>query len=235
MRKITTFAIGAVALSSLAYAEVEVGAYGGYHSKYVFRGFDLGGSDPMVDFGLDIGGSCDCGLDWYLGTWYAATESAATDEFDVFAGVTKDLGFGSVDLGYVNYSYMDTGIPSDGEIYLGLSTGYQGFDLGLTTSFGVQGIWKNVTTIEGSVGYGYDVSDQLSLGVSVVGGYFAGQAGMDGIAYGSATLSGDYALSDSITLSPYVTYVETAEEYNVFGNTGNGDGFHGGISLSFGF
>jgi len=225
MRNITSFAISAAALAGIAAAEVETSAYVGVHSDYIYRGADFGGDQSLTDFGLDFAGSCDCGLDWYAGLWYAQD---ATNELDIFAGVTKDLGFGTIDLGYITYTYPSSG-NSDSEIYVGLSTSYQGLDLGLTTSFGLDGEYgEDVTWIEGSIGYGVDLAG-YAVALEVATGYQTGDAGIDGFAYGSITASTDVALNDSMTLSPYVSYIQTSDAYQGF------HGFVGGASLSFSF
>ena len=222
MRKITKFAVSAVALAGIAHAEVETSAYAGVHSKYIYRGSDLG--DNLVDFGLDLAGSCDCGLDWYAGVWDASVEDADAEETDVFAGISKDLGFGAIDLGGIVYTYSDA-TKREAEGYIGLSTSVAGLDLGLTYSHGFDGAVDGTNWIEGTIGYGIELAGQaigLELG--------AGSTNKDGgLGYYSATASTDVALSEAITLSPYVSYVQTGEEIS------GDDGFFGGASLSFSF
>ncbi len=230
MRKITSFAIGAVALAGVAAAEVEASAYAGLHSHYIYRGSDLGNDTSFADFGLDFAGSCDCGVDWYAGAWYAATDT--TDEFDIFFGASKDLGIGTVDLGYIHYAYPGAEGSSDSEVYLGLSTGYAGFELGLTTSVGIGGASQNTTWIEGSAGYGLEVSG-YALALEFVAGYQAGANGIDKLGYYGANLSTDIAVSDDITLSPYISYIQSHDDLN--DGDGGFNGFYGGASVSFAF
>jgi len=208
-----------------------------------------------MDFGLDVTGSCDCGLDWFLGTWYGATQQGGQrDEFDIFGGVSKDFGFGVVELGYITYNFINGDNPaphgtgfnpsSNGEIFLGLSTGYAGFDLGLRTFYGVQGVARHNTTIEGTIGYSVEVFNTI-IGLEAKAGMFAGpgvvnSAGLsnnlngassiDGLAYQSIKASTDISLADDITFSPYVAYHQSAEELV------NGlDGFVGGATFAYNF
>lgn len=239
MKNITTFAISAIALSNTALADVKASARAGVHSEYIYRGADRGNETGMADFGLDFTGSCNCGMDWYAGAWFANTfSSIATNEFDLFAGVTKDFGFGSVDLGYISYSYNDSNTTTDNEVYLGASTGYEGLELGLTTSFGLGGRARNTTWIEGTIGFSQEIFDN-TIGIELASGYQAGSnSDIGGLAYGSITASSDLAIADDITLSPYLSYIQTAEEYrtNRRGALGNGlDGFVVGTTLSFSF
>ncbi len=235
MRTITSFAISALALASVASADVDASAYFGAHSQYIYRGVDLGADETLTDFGLDFSGSCDCGLDWYAGIWYASTDT--TDELDIFFGATKDLGFGTVDFGYINYTYPDSNTTNDSEIYLGLSTSYRGFDLGFTTSFGLDGALDNVTWFEATLGYTFDVYG-YALGLEAATSYQAGANGVQDFAYSSITASTDISISEDLTFSPYLSYIVNSSDYrdSISGTPGaEGDEFIGGASLSFAF
>lgn len=248
MRHITTFAISAAALASVAVAEVEASATAGFHTLYIFRGIDFtdtgsnSAENSLFDFGFDVGGSCDCGLDWYAGIWQGRTsDDSPYNETDIYAGVTKDLGFGSVDLGVITYTY-DDGTDNDAEIYVGLSTSVAGIDFGSTTSIGVAGAWEDGIWQQFTLGYGIDLNDKTSVGFELATGLAFGNAfyadDIDGFALFQATLSVEHALSDDVTLSPYVSYVTTDDDYT--GTTAPGvdltyEGLIVGASLSFTF
>lgn len=240
MRNITTFAISAIALAGVASAEIESSVSAGYHSRYLFRGIDFTGAEnDMVDFGLEVGGACDCGADWYAGLWHGrtlngnGTTGSLYNETDIYAGVSKDLGIGTVDVGFIVYTYDDR-TENDSEAYLGLSTGYAGFEIGATTYVGTGGSWKNGVFQEFTAGFGQEVGG-VALGIELSAGFAFGQAGygadVDGLATYSATVSTDYSVSDDITLSPYISYVQNNEAWN----RGTVDGFVGGVSVGFNF
>ena len=241
MRNITTFVVSAVAVAS-AFAgstasttALDVSA--GYHSRYIFRGLDFTiGENQFADFGIDVSGECDCGLGWYAGLWNGRMSnnnggSFEYNETDVYGGVTKDLGFGSIDLGAVTYTY-DDGTENDSEIYLGLSTSAFGLDFGSTTSVGTGGSWKNGVWQEFTAGYGIDLNDTTSLGLELGAGFAFGQAGygadVDGLASYTATLSLDKALSDDLGAGVYVTNIQNNEAW-----AGGADYTVAGVALSF--
>lgn len=256
MKNITKLTFSALALTCAANAEVDVTAYSGAHSNYIFRGADAigvndGEGGTLMDFGLDVSGDCDCGLNWFAGAWYGATQlGRQRDELDLFGGVSKDLGFGTIEAGYITYNFINsdvngkTNASSNGEVFLGLSTGYAGFDLGLRTFYGVQGQARNNTTIEGTIGYSVEVYNTV-IGLEAKAGMFAGPgspnainnsgwsnpgSSIDGLAYTSITASTDFALADDITFSPYVSYLQAAEEL-----TQGLDGFVGGATFAYNF
>ena len=233
----TILAIGSGLLLSHAQAEIESEFHVGYNSEYIFRGVDLG--DDAYEYGLNFAGSCDCGLDWSAGIWSISPdgEDGNVDELDIYASVSKDLGFGSVAVGFTAYTY-DGGGKDDAEVFLGLSAEpIAGLDAGLTVYFGTDGILQEQVLLEGTLGYTFTISDKIGANIGVVYGYVADE-GMglyvseDGSAYYAATLSFDVALSDEITFSPYVSYVDgvgkrlTSQEQ---------DGFIGGAKVSFSF
>ncbi len=241
MRNITTFTISAIALAGVATAEIESSVSAGYHSRYLFRGIDYTGAEnDLVDFGYEVGGACDCGADWYAGLWHGrtlngnGTTGSTFNQTDIYAGVSKDLGIGTVDVGYVVYTFDDNARENDSEAYVGLATGYGGFELGATTYVGTGGNWKNGVFQEFTAGFAQEVGG-VALGIELAAGFAYGQAGygpdVDGLATYSATVSTDYMVSDDITISPYVSYIQNNEAWNI--NTV--DGFVAGVSLGFAF
>lgn len=242
MKNITLFAISAAALTTAAVAEVEASVSAGIHSRYNFRGIDFAApGEALVDLGLEAGGSCDCGFDWYAGMWYGSTTNgAAYDETDVYFGISKDFGFGAVDAGFVTYTY-DDGTENDSEVYVGLSTSVAGIDFGSTTSIGTGGWWKNGVWQSFTAGYGYDLAEGLSVGIEAGLNLAFGQSvyapDVDGVASYYATLSLEYAVSEDISFSPYVTFHENTEDFDAASALNNTtiEGWVAGASLSFSF
>ncbi len=236
----TILAIGSGLFFGQAQAEIESEFNVGYNSKYVFRGLDLG--DDAYEYGLSLAGSGNYGLDWSAGFWGISPdgEDGAVDELDLFAEVSKDFGCVAVAAGFTVYTYPNGGLADDAEVYLGFSGNCYGIDAGVKVLFGTDGIYQEQILIEADLGYSYELSSTVDLNVGFVVGYIADEgqgvyASDDGVAYYSASLSFDVALSDDITLSPYVSYVDgnggTMNAADMFIE----DGFIGGARLSFSF
>ena len=215
-----------------AQAEIESEFHVGYNSDYIYRGAELG--EDAYEYGLDFAGSSDCGLDWSAGIWSISpdNEDGNVDELDIYASVSKDLGIGSVAAGFTVYTYDGGG--DDAEVYLGFSTQQAGLDLGLTVFFGTDGAMQDAVLLEGSIGYSFEVSSKTTANIGIAYGYLLdeGNFAADGELYASASISLDYAVSDSITFSPYVSYNEGEED--IFGAIA-ADGAHVGASVSFSF
>jgi len=236
----TILAIGSGLLFSQAQAEIESEFHVGYNSKYVFRGLDLG--DDAYQYGLDFAGSCDCGLDWSAGIWGISPdgEDGAADELDIYASVSKDFGGLTATAGFIAYTYPNGGFTDDADVFLGLSGSAYGLDAGVTVFFGTDGQYQEQILVEGKVGYTHEVSDTVSLNAAFVIGYIAddGQGGYsydEGLAYYSATLSAKIALSEDITLAPYVSYVDGNGGTINYVDSAIEDGVIGGAKLTFSF
>lgn len=244
MKKLTTIAICSAALATIASADVAGTFYSGYHTDYVYRGFDLGNNLEMFDFGLDFTGDCDCGLTWNAGIWYAATDSPETvNELDFYGSVGKSItigGFtGDIALGYTRYTYQNNGTAQaggdDGEVFISASTELYGLALGIQWNIGEEGVlidehFADSHYVELSAGYGYDLTDNLSVSLDLALGFSFGDAyGNEGLSLGQATLGAAYTVTDYLTLSAYVTTVETDEDYSGLDST------WGGLSASWAF
>lgn len=229
----TILAIGSGLLLSHVQAEIESEFHVGYNSDYIFRGVELG--KDAYEYGLDFAGSSDSGFGWSAGIWSISPdgEDGNVDEFDIYASVSKDLGIGSVAAGFTVYTY-DRLQSDDAEVYLGFSTQSCGLDLGLTVFFGTDGIFQDAILLEGTIGYSFEVSSKATANIGIVYGYLLdeGDFADDGELYASASISLDYAVSDSITFSPYVSYNEGEED--IFGPLA-ADGVYGGAKVSFAF
>jgi len=250
MKKTSTIlAIGSGLLLSQAQAEIESEFHVGYNSEYIFRGVDLG--DDAYEYGLDFAGSCDCGFDWSAGIWSISPDGSDgnVDELDIYGAISKDLGFASVAVGFTAYTY-DGGAQDDAEAFIGFGAEpIAGLEAGVTLYFGTDGILQDQILLEGSLGYSVAMSDKAALNFGMTYGYiiedgkFTNPAGPyavgDGQAYFTATVSADVALSDDLTFSPYVSYVEAFDENlgaaPTNGGAGIQDGFIAGAKVSFAF
>lgn len=113
----TSAAAAAIALTATpAMAGIEASA--AVSSKYLFRGIDQNAGDAAVsgDLVYSIGGA-------YIGTWVSS--SAGSEEVNVFAGWSAELGGLGIDIGALTYYYpTNTAYDTFGELseaYLGLS------------------------------------------------------------------------------------------------------------------
>lgn len=238
MKKTSTIlAISSGLFFGQAQAEIESEFHVGYNSEYIYRGVDLG--NDAYEYGLDFAGTCDCGLDWSAGIWSISPdgEDGNVDELDIYAAISKDFGCGTGSLGFTAYTY-DGGAPDDAEVYIGYNTQFFGLDFGLTTFFGLDGILDEQVLLEGTLGYSHEFGSNLVGNLGIAYGYMidegkGGYSRDDGGVYFSATASLDYSVSDEITFSPYVSYVDGDR-----GRLGRGaaDGaVIGGASVSFSF
>ena len=100
--------------------------------------------------------------------------------------------------------------------------------------FGTDGALQDAVLLEGSIGYSVELSSKTTANIGIVYGYLLdeGDFADDGEVYASASISLDYAVSDSITFSPYVSYNEGEED--ILGAAA-ADGAHVGASVSFSF
>lgn len=238
-KTLSILAIGSGLALSSAQAEIESEFHVGYNSEYIFRGVDLG--DDAFEFGLDFAGSCKCGLDWSAGIWYITPdgEDGNVDELDIYAAVSKDVGIGTVALGFTAYTF-DNGGQDDSEVFLSATTGVQDIEATLTVFFGTDGVIQDQVLLEGSLGYSFAISDTVSANIGATYGYVLEETGAggysedDGEVYASISFSLDVALSDEITFSPYVSYIE-ADEGNIDDSFTTQDGLIAGASLAFAF
>ena len=265
MKKTSTLlAIGsALALSGTAHAEIEGEVHAGFNTDYVFRGADLGGTNYEV--GADIGGSLSCGIDWSLGVWWIDAEESVVgnsgwEEIDFYGELSKDVGFGTVAVGFVNYNYGDadfglsgTGrdLPDDNEIYLSVATQFNDISASLQLNYGFNGgfTFSESLILEGGLGYDFDFTEDFSGSLSVDAGYVidegdtsSGSLSDDGFAFFSVSLSGSYAITEQISFNPYITYASGNDDVWTYFTNNPGDGpaydfsgVYGGASLSVSF
>lgn len=229
-------AIGSGLSLSQAQAEIESEFHVGYNSDYVFRGLNLG--EDAYEYGLNFAGSSSSGLDWSAGLWGVSPSGGVTGETDVYASVSKDLGEVSVAAGFTTYTYED-GAAHDSELSLGISGEAYGLDVGATAFFGTEGAVDEQVLIEGSLAQSYELNDTTNLNAGLVIGYVSdaglgGYATDNGVAYYAVTLSLDVTLSDDISLSPYVAYVNG--DGGTIADVGSiEDGVIGGVKVSMSF
>lgn len=254
-KTIALSAMTAMALSGLAYSQddsaVSADFAVSWNSDYVFRGADLG--DDLFTYGLDVSGSCDCGFDWSAGIWYAEFDAGSTtipanslglglpestiansdEELDIYAGISKDFGFGTLGLGFIRFIFPDDDNAGNTEIYLTYGTSFAGIDLGVGVYWNAQADDNSVTDqddlyYELSASYGHDFTDKLSGSVGAVVGFNNTNGGLNGFSHVTTTLGLSYAVSENVSVDPYLAYTGADEDLD-------SDSFFGGVSVGFSF
>ncbi len=214
--------IGALAAASAlvagnAQAEVEYQLHAGYSSEYIFRGLKYG--DDLVESGFDVATEVG-GLNLSGGVWYANYDFAPhvvgnthhnVNEIDLYAEVSKDLGFAKLRTGYIYY-YNDGGefsIPDTQEVYFGASR-----DLGFAT-LALTYYWDIVGDNDGYTELGlsrsFELSPCLSLNVASNVGYLVENG--DFTAW-SNKVSLDWGFAEKAKLSPFVAYTVALSDEN---------------------
>ncbi len=206
--------------------EVSVGA----HSDYIWRGLNLG--DALLDTKFEVSTSA-WGLDFNGGLWsgFVTEGRSGSDELNVYAGVSKDLGWAHFNTGYIYYEFH-ANIPNGHEIYLGLSK-----DL----CWGLNASYTYFLDVDGADNDGYnelvfDHETELfgeSFDTTLTSGFLAENWGASHITLKSGY---DIAITETATLTPYLAYtweLGGAERYALDGSQGDEKNrFYGGVSLS---
>lgn len=200
----------------------------GYHSTYVFRGVDFG--DDMVDWSLAATKTVGS-FDLTASVWQANVigQPAGADlETDFTLNANKDLGFASLDFGYIFYYFEGATALNTQEIYLGFSKEIAGFQFSSR--------WF----------YDIDLTDTLYSELSVKKSFAVGGFGFDtALAVGinpedtevthiQPTVSKTIELNSEVSITPYVSYSFAIEDLDSNGVVRD-DEFVAGVSLGFSF
>jgi len=207
--------IGAVAAVSAlvagnALAEVEYNLHTGYSSEYLFRGLDLG--DHLVEAGVDAKTEYS-GFGLSAGAWYGSFNSSVapggidSTELDLYAQVSKDLGFLTASVGYIYYEYPQSDnnssfnkFQNSSEVTFGLSKNLGFADASLTYFWGVSGP-GNEGYSEFALSRSFELSSCLKLNLGSNVGYLV--EGGDFTAW-TTKVSLDYGFAEHAKLSPFV-------------------------------
>ena len=214
--------IGALAAASAlvagnASAEVEYTLGTGYTSEYLWRGANLG--EDLVEATVSATTEWN-GLNWSAGAWYGSYDQAIgsdifdgdgeligrydesdIDELDLFAEVSKDLGFVTAGLGYIYYMNEDAldRIDDLQEVYVKLSR-----DLGFANAYAVY-FWDvegdNDGYSEIGLSRGFELNQCLTLNLSTNYGFMFEET-QDTAWTTKAAL--DWGFAENAKLSPFV-------------------------------
>ena len=237
--------IGALAAASAlvagnASAEVEYEIHTGYSNEYIFRGIDLG--NDLTEFGLDAATEVN-GWGLSAGLWATAFDQSFTpdqidSETDLYAEVSKDLGFATAAVGYIYYWNLGStsGGTDDQEVYFQLSRDF-GFATGSVTYF-----WDMVENNGGNDGYtelalsrSWELNPCLTLNVGTNVGLLT-ESGCDHFTAWTTKCSLDWGFVENAKLSPFIALAIALGENgngNTWGQTDNE--FVAGSMLSVSF
>ncbi|MBE0598689.1 MAG: hypothetical protein IH614_15630 [Desulfuromonadales bacterium] len=221
MKKLTITLLAAVLLtagtvpSAQAAVEVTGGAYVGVYDKYLWRGFDLSGSKPVVQTGVDLSAK-----GFTLSYWSnlqtrdadsAGLESGEITETDIVLDYSTDLNdLLAVSVGNIFYN-LD-GLDDTNELYLGLTVNTL-LSPNLTVYWDYDEAKGDGLFVTGSVGHTFTVTDQLGINLGALISYNYGsdyslgtEEGHHGWHNYELSVSADYALTENLAISPSLLY-----------------------------
>ena len=238
--------IGALAAASAlvagnASAEVEYNLGTGYSTEYLFRGDNLG--EDLVEASFSASTEYN-GIGLSAGAWYGSYDRNEfddtdvveydVDELDLFAEVSKDLGFVTAGLGYIYYMNEDTyNIVDDSqEVYVKLSR-----DLGFANAYAayyweVEGNSNHGDYSEIGLSRGFELNQCLTCNLSTNIGYMW-EHSQDTAWTTKASL--DWGFAESAKLSPFVALAVQLTDDNDNYTSGFGNELVGGCMLSTSF
>jgi uncharacterized protein (TIGR02001 family) len=204
-------AASAFAAGNASAVELDYNLHAGYTSEYLFRGTNLG--NDLIEAGFDASAEVS-GFAVSGGVWYADFDSFGIDdvgnvgersqtEIDLYAEVSKDLGFLTASVGYIYY-YNDADdfgprLGDAQEVYFQVSREFYGVEASLTY------YWDIVTDNDGyaelAIAKGFELNGCLTLNVGTALGYIAEEGHL---AHLTTKVSLDWGFAEHAKLSPFV-------------------------------
>jgi len=206
-------AVSALAAGNASAIDLNYNLHGGYTSEYIFRGINLG--NDLVEAGFDASTEVGAGLTVSAGVWYANFDSTSAlgteanqNEIDLYAKVSKDLGFATASVGYIYY-YNDNSndirdlvlgkLDDAQEVSFGLSREFFGVNLGLTYYWDI--VEDNDGYTELTASKAFELNSCLTLNVGAALGYLAERGHLSHL---TTKVSLDYEFVENARLSPFV-------------------------------
>ena len=203
-----------VSSPAMAAIEVEGDAYVGVYDKYLWRGFNLSGSMPVAQGGVDLT-SGNYTLSYWTNVQLSSDngeglKSGEATENDFILDYSRDLN-DLVSISVGDIYYMLDGIDDTHELYLtvGLSTI-------LEPSVSVYYDWdeadENGLYYTASISHSFDLMEKLGLSLGALVGYndksdYAVGNYSDWHNY-ELSVGADYALTDQLSISPSFLFSE---------------------------
>ena len=227
---------------------IEYELHAGYSSEYLFRGLDLG--DDLIEVGFDIASEWN-GIGLSAGAWYGSFDAANTvtagrfsqdvqldtDELDLYAEVSKDLGFLKASVGYIAYIYNQAhsnkqfaNLDDTQEVYFSVARDFGFAEASLTYFWGIEG--NNDGYSELALSRSFELNSCLALNVGTNVGYLVEQ--------GQATawttkVALDWGFAEHAKLSPFVAVSVALSDDNDTLYMGSGNEFVAGSMVSVSF
>ena len=206
--------LAALVVSSpvMAAIEVEGDVYAGVYDKYLWRGFNLSGSEPVAQGGVDLT-SGNFSLSYWTNVQLSSDsgegyKSGEATENDLTLDYSRDItDLVSISVG--NIYYMLDGIDDTNELYLSV-----GLSTILEPTLSVYYDWdeaqENGLYYTASVGHTFDLMEKLSLSLGALVSYndesdYAVGDYSDWHDY-ELSASAEYAITDQLSVSPSFLY-----------------------------
>lgn len=174
-------------------------AYVGVYNDYIWRGFNLTGTDSDGDEnGFVVQGGADVSFDNFtVSYWFNATEDMDVNEVDIVLDYSFDINE-MVSMSVGNILYEVEGECTN-EVYLGVGLGtilepsltyYYDYDEFAGASF-----------VTASVGHSFDLSDTFSASIGGLVSYADDGEDYNAMHNGELSAGLDFAVTENITLS----------------------------------
>ncbi len=206
-------AASALAAGNASAIDLNYNLHAGYTSEYIFRGTNLG--NDLVEAGFDASADVGSGFIVSAGAWYANFDSTSAlglesnqNEIDLYAKVSKDLGFATASVGYIYY-YNDNSndlrdlvyghLDDSQEISFGLSREFFG------VNFSLSYYWDIVTDNDGytelAASKSWELNSCLTLNASSALGYLVEEGHLSHL---TTKVSLDYEFVENAKFSPFL-------------------------------
>jgi uncharacterized protein (TIGR02001 family) len=201
-------AFGTLVPAALAAIEVEGDAYIGFYDKYLWRGFDLSGSEGVVQGGVDLSTK---GFTLSYWTNYQASDDkdggfkgGEANETDITLDYTASLN-DSVSVSVGNIFYHLDGLDDTNELYFGAALNLL-LSPSLTVYYDYDEAESDGLFFNASIGHTIALGENLGVNLGAGVNYnqasdFAIGAYRDWHNY-ELSLSADYALTDQLSVTP---------------------------------
>lgn len=211
-------AASALAAGNASAIDLGYNLHAGYTSEYLFRGANLG--TDLVEAGFTASADLAPGFNLAAGVWAGNFDAPAngsfgnsgenSNEIDLFAKASYDLGFATASVGYIYY-YRDQdgtadfwnrggrGVDDSQEVSFGLSRDLGFLTVSLTYFWDIVGDNDGYTEL--ALSKSFELNSCLTLNTGVALGYLAEEGHLDHV---TGKVSLDYEFVENAKLSPFV-------------------------------
>ena len=226
-------AASAFAAGNASAVELDYNLHAGYSTQYLFRGNNLG--QDLIEAGSDASADLGNGSTISAGAWYGSFDAPAnlgllgtgdasrsTDELDLYAKFSQDLGWATVSVGYIYYFNNQSDVDEflfqtddTQEITFGISREFFGVDFGLTYYWEIEdgsvdgnvlpftetGRTNNDGYTELTAAKSWELNSCLTLNVGSALGYLVERGHL---AHLTTKVSLDYEFAEHAQVSPFI-------------------------------